>query len=155
MPAAVVTVLRGRWLLFIVGWFTAGALWFVGALVPDDRASERERRLSAIATAGIAVAFVGLGLFGARPAPLLGMDGRVLQNSVGGIATSIGEPHRCEQKGDDWVCGRYDTVSSGSVSYRTRVDGLGCWEATLVGPGGEEVPEELSGCAGLEDFVFG
>jgi hypothetical protein len=155
VPAAVVTVLRGRWLLFFVGWFTAGALWFVGALVPDDRTSERERRLAGIATAALAVAFVVLGLFGARPAPLLGMDGRVLQNSVGGTFSSIGEPERCDRKGDAWICGRYNTVSSGSVFYRVRLQGRGCWKATLVGPGWEGVPKKLSGCASLVDYVFG
>lgn len=153
VPAAVVTVLRGRMLLFFCGWLTGGILWFIGALVPDSDASERERRISGIATAATAVALIVLGLFGARPAPVLGVNGVALQNSVGGVF-SLSNEERCQRKGKDWICGRYNGEVSGTVFYRVDVDGLGCWSGTRIGSPGEGVPKGISGCASLAGYVF-
>jgi hypothetical protein len=154
VPAAVVTVLRRRWLLFFCGWLTGGILWFIGALVPDPDASERDRRLAGIATATTAVALVVLGLFGARPAPLLGMNGSILQSSVGGVDILSFAEGDCRRRGGDWICGVYDGQLSGSVDYRVQVEWSGCWSATRIGSPGGSSPKRLSGCAGLVHFVF-
>lgn len=155
-PAAVATVLRGRLLIFFCGWLTAGILWFIGALVPDSDASERERRLSGIATAMMAVALVFLGLFGARPAPVLGLDGQVLQSSVDEPALFLDAPESCDREADEaWLCSRYDASLSGTIEYRVRTDGLGCWHGEPVTPAGEVVSRRISGCVTLLDFVIG
>jgi len=75
LPAAVVTLLKRRWLLFGVGWISLGCGWLIGAalLAPPDSPWARwfygERRMR-------------LGTFGARPAPVLGVSGAALQRSV-------------------------------------------------------------------------
>lgn len=101
VPAAVVTVYKGRWLYFWCGWLTLGATWIIGALALASPGSGRARRRISLAWAASALlAIVALGLVGARPAALLGLSGRALQNSVGGRAI---EPcHRLDER--TWNC---------------------------------------------------
>ncbi len=83
IPAAVLTCMRGRWLYFLCGWLTLGIVWYVGALGRKPDQPSYEPRQFEVALAATAVAFLVLGLFGARPSAVLGVDGRSLQSSVG------------------------------------------------------------------------
>lgn len=153
IPALVVTVIRGRWLFFWCGWLTLGILWFVGALVRDPDDSPPKPSVVAGVLAAVAAAVLVLGLFGARPSPVLGLDGDVLQGSIGG--NLIGPTNGCRPQPDGgWLCSRYDDGYSGTVSYEVHANGLGCWHATRVGGAGEGSRERLSGCVTLYDYVF-
>ncbi len=153
VPAAVVCALRGRWLYFWVGWITLGLLWFIGAFAQDPERSPERSRVVGVALAAVAVVLV-LGLLGARPTPILGIDGAALQSSLG--TTGIPGGNSCERKGGgNWTCSRHDDEFSSTVPYRVHVNGLGCWHAKLlVRPDPETGPKTLSGCAGLFDYVF-
>jgi hypothetical protein len=153
VPAGVFTCLRGRWLLFWCGLPTGGALWFIGALVPDPNASSRQRHQAAIGLGVTVGAFVVLGLFGARPTPVLGINGGALQNSVGALFLEAGSTG-CERKDGDWICSRYERELSGNVPYRVHVNRVGCWQGTRIGSWANRSPKEISGCASLVDFVF-
>jgi hypothetical protein len=150
LPAAIVTLFRNRWLLFVGGFPTLGVLWFVGALAQDPDGPPNFRLPMIAATAA---AVLVLGLFGARPTPVLGIDGGALQSSVGGLDIFSLEPESCNREAGDWICFLYESASSGSTSYRVQVDGLGCWKATRIGPSHEN-PKRLSGCASLVNYVF-
>lgn len=153
MPAAVFTALRGRWLLFWCGWLTGGILWFIGALVPDEGDSPRDRRLASIALGAAVAALLVLGLFGARPAPVLGMNGNVLQSAVGGVDVLSFEKEDC-WRDDGWVCSVYDGQLSSTVLYRVDVGWTGCWEATRIGSSAGGSPQKLEGCATLVNFFL-
>jgi hypothetical protein len=157
IPAAVVTAVRGHWLLFWGGWLTVGILWFVGALTPypdgrPDGAPYDPRWL--LAPIAVVATMMVLGVFGARPAPLLGLGGKALQRSVGN-GNLLGGKDACERAtAGAWRCQRWDDGFSGTVSYRVKADWKGCWHATRVGPAGEGSPKQLSGCVSLVDYVF-
>lgn len=90
-----------------------------------------------------------LGAFIARPAPVLGVDGKPLQNSVGGRGIEA-----CEQLEDRvWSCRHYDDSLSGTVPYRVSVDFMGCWTATRTHErGAPPSPQKLEGCLTLIDY---
>ncbi len=111
IPAAVVTLLKDRFLYFLCGWITFGIVWFVGAFAlaaPDSwwartfygeerlaRATDpiryrRSRQTVVLSLGGVFALVVMLGLFAARPAPVLGVSGVALQRSVGGISFAGG-----------------------------------------------------------------
>lgn len=151
VPAAVITVVRGRLLLFFCGWLTLGILWFVGALAPEPDGTPRDPRWL-LAPLGVVGAMLALGILGARPVPVLSLDGEALQASVGGGTLGDGScdpaPH------GSWLCDRWDNGGSGAVRYRVRADWKGCWHAVRVSPSGEGSPKRLSGCVSLVDYVF-
>lgn len=172
VPAAIVTCLKQHWLLFTFGWLTCGVLWFVGALsiapvgsfwarrfydeeklarAEDPLRHPRPLHRIALAVAGVIALIVLAGLFGARPAPVLGLGGRALERSVGNSAILTASP--CTHvKGNTWKCSKWDDGGSSTVAYRVDVDGLGCWTATRAGPAGEGSARRLSGCVTLADY---
>jgi hypothetical protein len=153
VPAGVVTCIRGQWLYFWFGWLTLGILWYIGALGRKPGQPAYEPRKIVIALASVAAAFLVLGVFGARPAMVLGVDGGSLQNSVGN-SLIFDSPRGCEREGRIWSCSKWDSGSSGAVPYRVKVNDVGCWQAVRVGYGGEGSPKRLVGCVTLYDFLF-
>ncbi|HEY3435221.1 MAG TPA: hypothetical protein VGK41_06180 [Solirubrobacterales bacterium] len=146
------TILRGRWAFLVAGLFTLGFFWFVGALARDsDEPFDWRKGLPGAAAAIVAV--FALGLFGARPAPLLGFDAKALQKSVGNGDLL---PDRClrARVGNAWLCSRWESQLSSAVPYRVRMTRFGCWEAVRLGSGGEGgSPKNLSGCVTLVDYL--
>lgn len=148
IPAFVVCWLKGRWLLFTVGFLTFGVTWFIGALSlgatdswwyrrfnsedPDPESAafgtlqrRRQRRVLLIAVASVVL----FGIVTSRPVPIVGVDGESLQSSVGGTLFS----DTCEEmKGDAWRCFAYEDSISGEVAYRVKVGPLGCWRARVI-----------------------
>ena len=122
---------------------------------PDPERPRERMRVVGLTLAAVAVVLV-LGFLGARPTPILGLDGGALQASVGTTEIPM-EGNSCEREGGgNWTCLRHDEEFSGTVPYRVHVNGLGCWHAKLlVRPDRETGPEDLSGCIGLVDYVFG
>jgi len=155
VPAAVVCALKGRWSYFWVGWITLGLVWFIGAFAQDSERPRERSQVIGLALAAVAVVFV-LGLLGARPTPILGIDGAALQSSLGTTGISR-EGGSCEREGGgNWTCLRHDEEFSSTVPYRVHVNGLGCWHAKLLVPPDRETgPKDLSGCIGLFDYVVG
>lgn len=162
-PAAVVAVLKGRLLYFFLGWITFGITWFVGALSPADPDSLWARRFygenhprsahtSAAWLFGSLALLLAVGLFAARPVPVLGVDGRALQYSVdgGGFSSSS---DACAREDGAWTCQVYDSNLSGSVPYRVEMRRFGCWTATRSGWASEESPQRLSGCITIWDEI--
>jgi hypothetical protein len=178
IPAAVITVLKGRWSYFFCGWLTFGIVWIIGAtaLAPADsswakwfydeeklaRAQDpvrhpRSKRSAAYAAAGVLALVLVVGLFAARPTPILGVEGSSLERSVGGGIGGIPafELGPCRHlAGNRWMCSHWDDQVSGQVSYLVRVDNLGCWQATRVGPPGEGSPKYRSDCVTVFDYLF-
>lgn len=156
MPAAVITALRGRWLYFWCGFLTAGVVWFVGAFARGPGDPPRTRRWMAIALLAPLASILVLGLFGARPAPVLGLTGRALQSSVGNDIPILESSHPCQpEPGGAWSCSRWDAGRSGTVPYRVTADGLGCWRAVRDGYSGEGSPKALHGCVTLGNYLLG
>src|SRR3954452_19826603 len=154
VPVAVVTCVRGQWLYFWFGWLTLGILWYIGALGRKPGQSAYEPHKVAIALASTVTAFLLLGLFGARPATVLGVDGWSLQNSVGN-SLIFDSPSGCEREGRTWSCSKWDSGSSGAIPYRVKVNGFGCWQAVRVGYGGEGgSPKRGSGWGTPQYFLF-
>jgi hypothetical protein len=171
LPAAAVTLLKGRWALAVGGCVTLGFVWFLGAVarpergsawalrfggpIADEPPSRKEARGIAIGV-GVALALILLlGFFSARPAPILGVGGKALQQSVGGGGFGFLQ-RECERLAEDeWSCSRLDNQSSGSVSYRVRTRSLGCWtarrEGKFAGEGGS--PTRLDGCVNIFDYL--
>jgi len=140
-------------LYFWLGWLTLGLLWYIGALRRKPGQDPYEPTHVGIVLAASAAAFVALGLFGARPSPVLGLNGGALQGSIGG--NLIGPSDSCQPQPDGgWRCSRYDDGLSGTVSYKVHANGLGCWHAVRVGGVGEGSRKRLSGCVTLDDFVL-
>lgn len=178
IPAAAITMLKGQWRFFGWGWLTAGFLWFAAALSlapPTSRwaqrlydAGQRDRAkrpfgaqrssLTFGVWAGSAVAMIALlGLFAARPSPILGVNGTALGNSLpdrgGGAFFSLWPPlGPCQRRGAHvWDCALYDQEGSGgTVNYRVKIHGLGCWTATPTQAGGRG---KLSGCLTILNFL--
>jgi hypothetical protein len=152
VPAGAITAIRGRWLLFFCGWLALGILWFPGALAPDPEGPPRDPRWILVPVA-IAAVMVMLGIFGARPSPVLGLNGGALQHSVG--SSLITGDDSCEPASDGtWGCSHYDVGSSSTVSYRVTADWKGCWHAVLRGRPTEDNPKRRSGCVSLVNYVF-
>jgi hypothetical protein len=173
LPAAVVTLLKKDWLLLWLGVISFGFAWFIGAklrakpgswwernrypkeLVDDASglASLRKKRRTRVLVITASI-LVLVGLFSARPTPILGVDSESLQYSVGGGGiVTFGD--RCRPREDgSWTCFRYDNASSGDVPYRVEVNWSGCWQATYKGPR-EFRPEDqrLSGCVTVFDHI--
>ena len=173
VPAAVVTVLKGRWAVFFAGWLTLGITWFVGALSladPDSgwarrfygegrlaRATDPVRhplsaRTAALWVAGTACLFLATGLIASRPAPIIGVDGSALQYSVGSSFLDS-SPQPCQRHAQSWTCDVYDSEDSGDVPYRVKMHRLGCWTATRIGSFGEPSEKRLSGCVTIWDEI--
>jgi hypothetical protein len=152
IPAAVITAIREQWLLFWGGFLTLGLLWFVGALVPSSEEPRDPRWM--LAPAAIVAAMVVLGIFGARPAPVLGLNGGALQDSVGNSLLGVGDDSCDPEPDGTWECSRFDVGYSSTVSYTVRTDWKGCWHAVLRGRPSEDSPKRLSGCATLVNYVF-
>jgi hypothetical protein len=149
VPAGVITAVRGQWLLFWCGWLTLGILWFIGALAPDPGAESRDPRW-VLAGPAIVAAIVVLGVFGARPTPVLGLDGEALQASV--ASTTLNDA--CEPvAADAWTCQRWDSELSGAISYRVEANWKGCWHAVRESPDNRS-PKRLSGCVTFVDYLF-
>ncbi len=171
VPAAVVALLKDRLLLFLCGWLTFGLTWIVGALAiapPDSwwarrfygeeqlaRAVDpirycRSRRTVLLWIAGVIASVTLVGFLAARPAPILGVNGDALENSVGGFLSS----GPCEHPGERvWICDVQEG-SDGVTSYRVSVRRLGCWSATRIASQGGWGRRHLSGCMNILDFVF-
>jgi hypothetical protein len=148
IPAAAICICKGQWLMFFAGWLTFGLVWFIGA-----GAGESRRRLG-IAALGLTAAVLALGVFGVRPAPLMGVDGRSLQASVGSLLLTGGGECRHLADGDwQWECWRWDNQSSGSVPYQVHVNGLGCWHAVETWGDGRTGPGRIAGCLHIEDYI--
>jgi hypothetical protein len=177
-PAAVLTILKGQWRRFAFGWLTAGFLWFASALSlapPNSRWAQRFYGPAQLAranqpfrsqrspwtlllwTAASAILVVVLGLFVMRPAPLFGVNGKALGNSVpgrgGGMVFEVW-PHLgpCHRHGaHSWDCDLYDDEGSGgTLIYRVQVDGVGCWRAWPTTKGGDG---RYSGCLTVLDYL--
>lgn len=176
IPAAIVTLLKGQWLLFGFGWLTLGILWFVGAaslatsgspwakrLYDDEKLARAENPLRyprrwrnvGLAVAGAIALILVLGSFAARPTPILGVGGRSLASSVGNDIPGYGAQSCKRLRNDAWSCPRWDDQRSGTVSYRVQVDGLGCWHAIRFGSPGEGSDKRLSGCVTIIDYFLG
>jgi hypothetical protein len=153
IPAGVITAVRGRWLLFFCGWLTLGILWFIGALAPDPEGPPRNPRWLLAPVAIVAAMFM-LGVIGARPAPVLGLNGTALQDSVGNSLLGIGEDSCDPAPGGAWKCRRYDVGYSSVVNYTVKADWKGCWHAVLQGRPTEDNPKRRSGCVSLVNYVF-
>jgi hypothetical protein len=172
VPAAAVTLLKDRWLYFVVGFLTFGITWLIGALSladPDTswartfygeeklaRAADpgrhrRPHRVTVLWLGGTLALLLAVGLFSARPTPVLGVGGDTLQYSVSGgnMGLSVA-PCRRRDHGA-WSCSVYDNQFSGTVGYRVKVNGLGCWQATREGFAGEGSEKRLSGCITIWD----
>jgi hypothetical protein len=148
LPAAVVTALKRQWLILGIGPITLGLLWYIGAFgrgkegcwwsrrfyANDPDSDSREfanvqNRRAARAAVVSAVVVLLIGLFAARPAPLLGISGSALQYDVGGILSFRDGCHKNED--GSWTCFLYDDAVSGDRPYRVTVDSLGCWDAEI------------------------
>jgi hypothetical protein len=149
VPAAVICLRKGLVAMFFAGWLTLGLVWLIGAM------SGESRRILGVVALGALVAAIVLGAFGARPAPVLGMNGEALESSFGNGNYFLGGPESCGHRPDgSWRCSRWDSQFSGTVSYRVDVNGLGCWHAVRVGPPGEGSPARLSGCVHLGNYFL-
>jgi hypothetical protein len=176
-PAAALTVLKGQWRSFVFGFLTAGFLWFASALSlapPDSRWARRFYGPAQLArakrpfrdqrspltlllwTAASGILIVALGFVILRPAPIVGVNGKALGNSVpgrgGGIVFEVW-PHLgpCQRHGaHSWDCTVYDDEGSGgTLIYRVQVDRLGCWKAWPTERGGVD---RYAGCLTAFDY---
>lgn len=173
LPAAVITLAKGRYLMFACGWVTFGVAWIIAAVALAEPRSTWARRFYGperlaraadpvrhtrprrvvLGWVGGTVAAIGfLGLFAARPAPVVGINGGALQRSVG--ESPFFPP--CRRDGDSsWICHR-NTVGdphSGGVPHRVFVDTLGCWRATRIGHKGAVGRSPATGCVRLSDII--
>jgi hypothetical protein len=174
MPAALVTVLKGRLLIFFAGWLTLGLTWFVGALSLAEPRSLWAQRFyddEKLARAGdpslspvlphvqarwllaVTALFLAIGLFATRPSPIVGVDGTALQYSVGDGNLGSSVPP-CTPTGNRiWSCYAYDDGFSGTVTYRVKTNRLGCWQAVRTSSSGEGADKRLSGCLTIWDEI--
>ena len=147
VPAAVICLRKGQFAILFAGCLTLGLVWIIGATAGESR-----RTLGIVALVALGAAIV-LGVFGARPAPVLGVNGEALESSIGN-GSFFGGPKSCGRRAGVWTCGRWDSQLSGTVSYRVHLNGFGCWHAERVGPPGEGSPARLTGCVHLGNYFF-
>jgi hypothetical protein len=173
LPAGVVAILKDRLLLFLAGWLTLGFTWFVAAIPLADPNSFWARRFygeERLARARdplrhprprrVALAWVGgtfalllmIGFLAARPAPILGLEGKALQDSVGGLVAGPAKPCR-PRGGAVWICAAYDREVSSMVPYWVKVGGLGCWTAVAQFPAHLREPLRRSGCVTVWNYL--
>lgn len=174
IPAAVVSVLKGRLLLFAAGFITFGITWFIGAIPLADSSSEWARRFygekrmaraadpirnprpagtTALWLSGSAALVLVVGLFAARPAPIVGVDGEALQYSVGSSNLDFSSEPCQPGDGGIWTCRAYDDDASGTVLYEVKVGDLGCWQAARAEWPGAGAPKPLTGCLTFWDQI--
>jgi hypothetical protein len=148
LPAAVICLHKGLFAMFFAGWLTLGLVWLIGAASGESR-----RTLGIVALVALVAALI-LGAFGARPAPVLGLNGEALGSSFGS-GSFVGGPRSCRHHADgSWMCTRRDNQYSGTLRYRVEVNGLGCWHTVRIGPPGEGSPAPLSGCVHLGNYFL-
>jgi hypothetical protein len=172
LPAAIVTFLKGRYLIFAAGFLTFGLAWFPAALglappeswwakhVYDERQRARAENPERYPRTGwpvrpyliaIGGSILAIALFMLLPTPLVGVDGRALGYSVSVLSDDACQhgPH------DAWICPYFPAGGSGNVSYRVTVNRLGCWTGTRLGHGPVEgdAPREISGCISILDHA--
>jgi hypothetical protein len=148
IPGAVLCLHKGQFGMFFAGWLTFGLVWLIGA-----GSGESRRTLGIVALVALVSAVV-LGVFGARPAPVLGLNGEALESSVGNLSFLTGDRPCLHRPDGSWSCTHWDNQLSGVVSFRVEVDGLGCWHAIQVGPDGEGSSARLSGCVHLGNYLL-
>ncbi len=167
IPAAVVCLLKERLAMFFAGFLTLGITWFLGAVplaeahsgwarrfygkerlarATDPVLHPRPARATAYWLGGSAALLLVVGIFTARPTPIIGVDGKALQYSVGGGSLLFDSQPCPHEANDTWTCGVYNSAVSGTVTYRVRVGGLGCWTAIRSERVGVGSPRRLSGC---------
>jgi hypothetical protein len=166
VPAAVICLLKGRLAMFFAGFLTLGLTWFLGAIplaeansgwarrlygeerlarAADPVLHPRPARTAAYWLGGSAALVLAVGILIARPTPLIGVDGKALQYSVGGGLLFESQPCPHNANGT-WTCAVYDSSASSAVPYRVRVGGFGCWTAVRTAAIGTDSPKRLSGC---------
>jgi hypothetical protein len=123
-------------------------------LTQEPIAEKPNRRKPAFWLLGCLAVLLLLLAFAWRPAPILGMDGKALQGSVGGslFGPEIGSCRHLQN--GEWMCQHYDDQFSGTIGYRVSVDSVGCWQGDRVGPPGEGSRKHLSGCVTLLSYLF-
>lgn len=149
IPGAVLCVQKQEWGGFIAGFFTIGLAWVIygAVLLP------RRHLAPAVAIAGCSI--VLLGGLATRPTPIVGLDGRALDNSLGGDGPFYASTP-CERlAGSEWRCGRYEPAVSGPMPYRVKVNWLGCWTATRELRKRSVGPVRYKGCVSVVDsFLY-
>lgn len=96
---------------------------------------------------GIVLLVVLLGMFAARPATLLSMNGNALEQSVG-AALHTSSP--CDHlTGATWECLAPDPQLLSVTNLRVTVDSFGCWTAVRSEGG----TERRSGCVTIVDYL--
>lgn len=132
LPALVVTARRGNSRLLGWGFLTFGLTWFAGAL------GRRSRRVLGLWLFVGVVSVVLLGAFIARPAPILGVDGTALENSM---PRTLFDAHPCKEIAGGYTCAVETKEASGySMTYRVKLHGRGCWTARGRDPAGADEP---------------
>ena len=102
--------------------------------------------------AGLALA---AGALAARPALVLGVDGKSLVHSVESkTASGGGDDPTCQPTGSRvWHCRVLVSSDGDPTEYRVTVNGRGCWRARRVKRGFLGGPRRTSGCIGLTNYV--
>ena len=94
------------------------------------------------------------GILAARPAIVLGVDGKSLAHSLESKTGSGGDPPRCEPvRPRGWLCSVLISSDGGPTDYELSVNARGCWRARLVNLGELGGPSNASGCVGLTNLV--
>lgn len=150
IPAAWVCVRHKEWAGFIAGWLTFGLAWVVCATALLSRRTRIRALIATAAAIGV------LGVFDARPTPILGMDGGSLHRSFGGgggiLLTDSGPCHNLGNS--SWSCGHYDQAFSTEMPFRLEVDRLGCWKARREWRNNGVGPVRYRGCVTILDRLF-
>lgn len=138
--------LKQEWIWFAAGFPTLGLAWIVGVLSTQKPST----RVIVLAVGAILL----VGFLASRPALVIGVDGRPLQNSVDRL---LAETERCRQANGRWICFRYDSLLSGDRGYLIEVDRGGCWTGTPMrnGPGDDVsgIDSPIEGCITLKDYI--
>jgi hypothetical protein len=117
-----------------------------------------ERRRNAIALGMVFLPLIVIGAFAYRPAPLLGIHGDPLAESLSreaGSGSSLLGAGCAERSSETWRCGVPDAGGSAKVRYEVETRGLGCWDARKVEGGQAKGGNagKLSGCISGLDFA--
>lgn len=147
IPAMLCVGLRRQWVYFAAGFVTLGFAWVIGCFQSPG--------IPKRVVLGVVSAIVLIGVFSARPAVFVGVDGESLQNSVGGI---VSFSDSCRKAGEDWLCWKYDDSISGDRGYKVEVDWTGCWQGRVQRHVNEPMDAisdpTVDGCVTLVDLVF-